>query len=88
MDSEQPLSQIAVFLWRVSDGTPGQMPCEAHSFVFFFLSVFAAHTAGRLGQHQLVRTQTPGQGEMVRGVTARRFLVLATGLLVGGGWSH
>lgn len=51
----------------------------------FFCLFFAAYAAGRLGQHQLVRTQTPGQGEMVSGITARRFLVLATGLVVGGG---
>lgn len=54
------------------------------ALVFFLLSFFAAYTAGRLGQHQLVRMQTPGQGEMVSGITARRFLVLATGLVVGG----
>lgn len=45
------------------------MPREAHGFVFlgFF---FAAYTAGRLGQYQLVRMQTPVQGEMVSGITA------------------
>lgn len=45
------------------------MPREAHGFVFFGV-FFAAYTAGRLGQYQLVHMQTPGQGEMVSGITA------------------